>query len=390
MALVHAVEHADDEHTRLAARGLRDAGVPQKQLACRGRLGRGDPAHAAGDDELWLCRAARLLVEGHEAPLARAGGEAFWEGALERPAVGDVCQLVLSQLAAATQAQQGDGVLPGQLGASGCQLAQLLQGHRALQAPAPHLGAAQGAQVRAATQALAQVARDGADVGSLAHLEVDVPVWQQRREAPALAVVEVCLLEARLDETGAVDAHAARLELELLALARRLVGGDAVLLDGAVGRGQLHGLALDAVEQLLGADAGKACQPLPRGRLGVGGGDAALGVVCVCGGTEDDARGIALVMAGEVGGKPRGGPHAHEHEPGGHGVEGAGMPHAALAGDAAHGVHNVVRADSLGFVHGQDAAQATPAALHRASPGSSPKDCATRSTTVWTASSMGP
>ena len=94
------------------------------------------------------------------------------------------------------------------------------------------------------------------------------------------------------------------------------------------------------------------------GELGIIGAcqHASLRIIGIGGGAEDDARVIALVMPGEILGKARRCPHAHEHEAGSCRIERPGMPDAPFARDLPYAIDYVVRSHPVGLVEGEHAA----------------------------------
>lgn len=135
----------------------------------------------------------------------------------------------------------------------------------------------------------------------------------------------------------------ARLEVYAASLACRLVGDDAVLLDGRIRGRQLFEPPRELVEY--GLDIGRAHD---AGELGIIGAcqHASLRVIGIGGDAENDARVIALVMPGEILGKARRRSHAHKHEAGSRRIERPGMSDAPFARDLPYAIEHIVARSS--------------------------------------------
>ncbi len=88
-----------------------------------------------------------------------------------------------------------------------------------------------------------------------------------------------------------------------------------------------------------------------------GAGNLAFGVVRVGGSPEHDSGSIAFLAGHQVLGYPCGLPKADEQHSRGHGVQRASVAYLALAGHAAHRVHDVMRGHARRLVDIQDTRQ---------------------------------
>ena len=146
-----------------------------------------------------------------------------------------------------------------------------------------------------------------------------------------------------------VDGDGPGLQLDVLTVTDALVGSHAVDLDG----GDRTGHLLDR--------PGQGCERLPEAALGQVRGPAAAGcddlpVSVLRRGLHPEANGglVGLVGPHQVGEEAGGAPDAQQQQAGGHGVEGAGVPHLAGSGQAAGGADDVVTGQPLGLVHHED------------------------------------
>ena len=202
-----------------------------------------------------------------------------------------------------------------------------------------------------AAQRPAQIPGQGAHVGARRAGDEDVDVDGLRC---VRAVVEGTVgFDDRLPGLGGqaqlVDGHGPGLQLDVLPVTDALVGSHTVDLDG----GDRTGHLLDR--------PGQGCERLPEAALGQVRGPAAAGcddlpVGILRRGLHPEANGglVGLVGSHQVGEEAGGAPDAQQQQAGGHGVEGAGVPHLAGGGQAAGGADDVVAGQPLGLVHHED------------------------------------
>ena len=194
-------------------------------------------------------------------------------------------------------------------------------------------GAPQGGEVGAAAELLPDVVGVGADVEAFAAMDAEVD----------FAAVEVDAGDVVVD-----DADAAAFALDVLPFAGEFVAGDAVDFDGGVhGRGLVE---FTAVVFEGGADVAFA-----EGVDGVGGGDAAVGVLGVGFDAEFHGGGVFFVRTHEAVLQFGGFADDDEEQAGGHGVEGAAVADFAGLQDAAAEGDGVVGGEAGVFVDEEDA-----------------------------------
>ena len=159
-----------------------------------------------------------------QAPTRNAGHELHVGivAALELASVFHIADLLVVQVQTGKPEQVGR-VAPGNCLPVRDELGKALERDRAVERVARDGRTPQRAEVRPTAEALPEVARNGADVGALAHMQQNVPVWELRDEAPVLSVVEVDRHGAAARKLRVEYLDVACLELERLALACRLV-----------------------------------------------------------------------------------------------------------------------------------------------------------------------
>lgn len=187
--------------------------------------------------------------------------------------------------------------------------------------------AAQGAEVRAAAELLADIVRISADVKALAAHDAEVHFGQ---------------LDAR--DLTVKDAHETRFALHLLALARQLVEGHAVDLDGGHHRRRLVEVSAERIKR-----SGDLVLRELRNRFLFD--DLALAVLAVGGDAERQRADVFLLLGHEqvlnLGGIPD---HENEHARG-HGIQRATVADLFRIQAASRDCHDVVRGHVLTFVH---------------------------------------
>ena len=203
-----------------------------------------------------------------------------------------------------------------------------------------------------AAQRPPQVPGQGAHVGARRAGDEDVDVDGLHRRVRAVAEGTVGFddcLPGLCGQAQLVNGDGPGLQLDVLPVTDTLVGSHAVDLDG----GDRTGHLLDR--------PGQGCERLPKAGLGYVLDPAAAGcddlpVGILRRGLCPQANGglVGLVGSHQVGEEAGGAPDAQQQQAGGHGVEGAGVPHLAGGGQAAGGADDVVAGQPLGLVHHED------------------------------------
>ena len=204
---------------------------------------------------------------------------------------------------------------------------------RLVQAVGSHLGPAQGREVTADAERVAEVAGEGPDVGAGGAFHSDVDVDR-------LAVAH----RAQPVDLKAVDGDRTCGQRDLFAGPDARVGAFAVDLDRADAAGNLldvPGEGGDAGPDLVLGDPGGA----------VGGSDVALGVVGDGRFAEADGGRVRLGGPHDVGQQPGGLVDADHQHARGHRVQGPGVAHFSGTGEPPHPSNHIVAGPALGFVH---------------------------------------
>ena len=215
--------------------------------------------------------------------------------------------------------------------------------------------AAQVRDVRRAAGRAADIAREGAYVGPLAHIERGGP------DGTAVDLVD-------RHQIGRVDLDRARRQLDVLARAGTLIRPHAVDRDGGIRGRNLLLLAHELPENAFG-EQGRQHVVADVGHAG----GLALGIVGRGFAAEHDTGQVALALEGDAAEQARGLPDAHDHHARRKRIERAGMADASLVERAAHLRHEVMGRDAHGLVDREQEIEFTGLALGHAP--SIPKRC---------------